>query len=110
METNHSRGLGPEAMDYLCIRHQIYDLLRRLFIEEPTPELLSLVQTGGKGVRTDFPCGLEHAVQGSLARSAARRLGHECVSPCTSRRSTHPSQHKPPTSLHSHTTPHSIIS
>src|SRR3546814_1524283 len=66
METNHARGLGPEAKDYLCILHYIYDLLRRLFIEEPTPELLSLVQKGGKVVRTDFPCGLEHAVQGSL--------------------------------------------
>lgn len=83
METNHSRGLGPEAMDYLCIRHQIYDLLRRLFIEEPTPELLSLVQKGGKGVRTDFPCGLEHAVQGSLDRIIGALSGRS-LSACDS--------------------------
>src|SRR3546814_11674928 len=54
-----------------------------LVIEEPTPELLSLVQKGGKGVRTDFPCGLEHAVQGSLDRIIGALSGRS-LSACDS--------------------------
>jgi len=55
-------------MDYLFVRHHIYDLLRRLFIEEPSPELLSFIRDQQSDTRIDSPDASDRDVRVGLNR------------------------------------------
>lgn len=57
-----------EMADYLLVRHNLYDLLRRLFIEEPTPELLTLLRDTEPSRLVGLAETLDHDIVDGLAR------------------------------------------
>ena len=68
MQAEQLQKPGMEMTDYLFARHHIYDLLRRLFIEEPTPELLSFVRDEQDTWLIDSIDALDRDVRTGLAR------------------------------------------